>query len=97
MVSIYAWIYQIETGDVLVYNPQQHAYVLLPNHLPPSEIDETLISPPLISNGDIDFPKNEQRAVRLPKQLPSSEYEWFPMTELSPEQWERIYRGSKTN
>ncbi|BAZ00568.1 carbonic anhydrase [Tolypothrix tenuis PCC 7101] len=96
-LSIYAWIYQIETGEVLAYNPQQHAYVLLPNHLPPSAIDETLISPPLTSNGNIDFSKNEQGAVRLPKQLPSSEYEWFPMTELSPEQWERIYRGSKTN
>ncbi|MBD2169197.1 carbonic anhydrase [Calothrix membranacea FACHB-236] len=96
-LSIYAWIYQIETGEVLAYNPQQHAYVLLPNHLPPSEIDETLISPSLTSDGDIHFPTNQQSAVRLPKQIPSSEYEWFPMTELSPEQWERIYRGSKTN
>lgn len=95
-LSIYAWIYQIEAGEVLVYDPQQHAYVLLQNQLPPSEIDEKLLSPPLTSNVEIHSSKTQQQAYQLPRELPSSEHEWFPMTVLSPEQMERIYRGSTT-
>ncbi|MEA5623675.1 carbonic anhydrase [Nostoc sp. UHCC 0251] len=87
-LKIYAWIYQIETGEVLAYDPQKHAYVLPQNQLLPSEIDETLVSPSSISNVEIHFTKTQE--------LPVSTREWFPMTVLSPEQMERIYRGSAT-
>ncbi|BAY09671.1 carbonic anhydrase [Calothrix sp. NIES-2098] len=95
-LSIYAWIYQIEAGEVLVYDPQQHAYVLLHNQLSPSDIDETLVSPPLDSNVEIHVSRTPQLPLQLPQHNPNSEHEWFPMTILSPEQMERIYRGSRT-
>ncbi len=87
-LKIYAWIYQIETGEVLAYDPQKHAYVLPQNQLLPSEIDETLVSPSSTSNVEIHFTKTQE--------LANSTREWFPMTVLSPEQMERIYRGSAT-
>lgn len=95
-LSIYAWIYQIETGEILAYDPQKHAYVLPQNQLLSSEIDETLLSPPLNSNVEIHFTKTQQRPFQSSGELPIPTHEWFPMTVLSPEQMERIYRGSAT-
>ncbi|MBD0385055.1 MAG: carbonic anhydrase [Nostoc sp. C3-bin3] len=95
-LSIYAWIYQIETGEILSYEAEKHAYVLLQNQLSPSEIDEALISPPLASNVEIHFTKTQQQSSQSSEELPISAREWFPMTVLSPEQMERIYRGSAT-
>ena len=93
-LNIYAWIYQIETGEILAYDAQKHAYVLPQNQLSPSEIDETLLSPALNSNVEIHFTKTQQREYQSSSELPISAHEWFPMTVLSPEQMERIYRGS---
>jgi carbonic anhydrase len=95
-LNIYAWIYQIEAGQVLAYDSQKHAYVLLQNELPPSVINEKLINPPLTSNVEIHSSEIQQQTYKLPQEIPSSEYEWFPMTVISPEQMERIYRGSIT-
>jgi carbonic anhydrase len=98
-LNIYAWIYQIESGEILAYDPQKHAYVLPLTQLPLSEIDQTLLKPSLTSNVEIQVSKTQQQACQLPRELPipsSSEHEWFPMTVLSPEQMERIYRGSTT-
>ncbi|RCJ16035.1 carbonic anhydrase [Nostoc sp. ATCC 43529] len=95
-ISIYAWIYQIETGEVLAYDPQKHAYVLPLNQLSPSEIDERLSSLPFTSNGEIPFAKTQQQAFQSFHKPPISTDTGFPMTVLSPEQMERIYRGSTT-
>ena len=80
----------------MTYDPQKHAYVLPQNQLPPSEIDETLFSRPINSNVEIHFTKTQQREFESSSELPTSGNEWFPMTVLSPEQMERIYRGSTT-
>ncbi|KOP24648.1 carbonic anhydrase [Hapalosiphon sp. MRB220] len=66
-LKIYGWIYQIETGEVLAYDPHKHAYVL---------------------------PQSQLLEVEAPHKFTISTYERFPMTQLSPEQMERIYRGS---
>lgn len=95
-LSIYAWIYQIETGEVLAYDPEKHAYVLPLNQLPPSEIDERLSSLPFISNGEIPLTKTQQQAFQSFEKPRISLDTGFPMTVLSPEQMERIYRGSTT-
>jgi carbonic anhydrase len=95
-LSIYAWIYQIETGEILAYDPGKHAYVLPQNQFLSSEIDEALLSPPLTNNVEIHFTKTQQRPSQSSQDLPISTHEWFPMTVLSPEQMERIYRGSAT-
>ncbi|MEC4817638.1 MAG: carbonic anhydrase [Scytonema sp. PMC 1069.18] len=82
-LKIYAWIYQIETGEVLAYDPDNHAYVLPQHQLPPSEIDETLISP----SPTCALPN-------LSEEHTTPVYHRIPTKPLSPEQMERIYRGS---
>jgi carbonic anhydrase len=82
-LRIYAWIYQIETGEVLAYDPDNHAYVLPQHQLPPSEIDETLLSP----SPTCSLPNSSE-------ELTTPAYDRIPTKPLSPEQIERIYRGS---
>jgi carbonic anhydrase len=98
-LKIYAWIFHIETGEVLAYDPQKHAYVLPQSQLSALENDETALTPfprcEVVSNGDFSA-KTQQKAVELPKELTTPAFEWFPSTQLSPEQIERIYRGSKS-
>ncbi|MDF5718643.1 MAG: carbonic anhydrase [Rhizonema sp. NSF051] len=89
-LSIYAWIYHIETAEILAYDPHKHAYVLPQSQLQESELDEPLLN---------QFP-NCNVAVRSheihtePPQKPSLLASEHPRTWLSPEQLERIYRGS---
>jgi len=93
-LNIYAWIYQIETGEVLAYDPQKHGYVLLHNQVTPSEIDEIPISPLANGNGDYST-KTQPEASQPSDELAVRIDQGFPMTSLSPEQMERIYRGSR--
>lgn len=84
-LRFYAWFYQIETGEVLSYDPEHHTFVPAEsqsfsfssdNKLPPIQVDKSPIDCPL----------------PLPQNIPqnnSPSYSW-----LSPEQAERIYRGS---
>lgn len=68
-LNIYAWIFQIETGEVFAYDPISHAYLPPQSQIPEYEPDE-----------------NE-----LPQQ-------YFPGARwLSPEQMNRIYRGTATH
>ncbi|MBD2358320.1 carbonic anhydrase [Tolypothrix sp. FACHB-123] len=94
-LHIYAWIYQIETGEILAYDPYKHAYVLPQTQLSPSVIDEHLLNSNVTNNEDVHLHKIQPQVLQLPQEISNSESERFPMTELSPEQVERIYRGSK--
>ncbi|MFN6568757.1 carbonic anhydrase [Dendronalium sp. ChiSLP03b] len=97
-LNIYAWIYQIETGEILAYDAQDHGYVLPQSQLPPSEVDKILPLP--ISNQEIPSSKTQQQEFQSPEEFTISASQRFPMTLLSPEQMDRIYRGSaskKTN
>jgi carbonic anhydrase len=78
-LKIYAWIFDIDTGEVSAYDPELHAYIPPQNQLPPSEVDEDLLSP---------APACE---IDLPPAVPEIDYSfsWLPR-----EQAERIYRGS---
>ncbi|MEH2264359.1 carbonic anhydrase [Nostoc sp.] len=96
-LSIYAWIYHIETGEVFAYDPQKHAYVLPQTQLPESEIDESFRGQYANTNGPVHLPQNQQNDVQPYEKVSVSEFEWFPMKRLSPEQMERIYRGSNNN
>ncbi len=95
-LNIYAWIYQIETGEVLAYDPETHAYVPLESQLLGSEIDETLLNPFSSGNGANSAAKTQEKAIELPQELAISIQERFPMTQLSVDQMERIYRGSRS-
>lgn len=91
-LNIYAWIYQIEAAEVLVYDAQKHAYVLPQNQLSASEIEETLVSSPSTGNGN-GSTKTQAKVVETPEEVVLT-YQGFPITRLSQEQMERIYRGS---
>jgi carbonic anhydrase len=93
-LNIYAWIYQIETGEVLAYDPQKHGYVLIHSQPTQSGIDEIAISPLANGNGDYST-KTQPEASQPSEELAVRIDQGFPMTSLSPEQMERIYRGSR--
>ncbi|MBW4613773.1 MAG: carbonic anhydrase [Desmonostoc vinosum HA7617-LM4] len=93
-LSIYAWIYHIETGEVFAYDPQKHAYVLPQTQLPESEIDESVWGQFPNTNVAVRSPQNHHNDINSSEKPPVTAFEWFPMKRLSPEQMERIYRGS---
>lgn len=104
-MRIYAWIYDIDTGDVVAYDPERHAYVPPHTLLPPEEQDPELAAPtpacaiplagtaapaaPPFSNGNPATP-----VAASYTQEPVQAHQRFPFVYMSPEQAERIYRGS---
>jgi carbonic anhydrase len=98
-LKIYGWVYHIETGEVLAYDPESHAYVHPQTQLSeydpldgptPGEFVVTSAPPPPIA---CDFPHRHHYEVANnggngEVKQPSS-ISWLP-----PEQAERIYRGS---
>ncbi|MBD2462316.1 carbonic anhydrase [Oscillatoria sp. FACHB-1407] len=78
-LRLYGWIYNIEMGEVLEYNVDQHAFVPIQHTATPAEMSIKL--PPIQIN-------------KSPVTCPIPEPDAFPLTWLSPEQEERIYRGS---
>jgi carbonic anhydrase len=85
-LTLHGWLFDIETGDVLTYDPAQHTYVAPFSDLRTSE-SRSPASPASQREG-----QSEQK--QLDSKLPKSFL--FPTTQLSPEQAERIYRGSAT-
>lgn len=95
-LKIYAWIYDIDTGEVSAYDPESHAYVSPQSLLPPEDLDEELLAPaiegcdlPTVSNG-----ASSQPAAAATRQEPIPAHQRFPFVYMSPEQADRIYRGS---
>lgn len=87
-LRIFAWIFDIDTGEVMAYDIDHHAYVPPHTQLAPSEIDEEIfaVSPACdIPNGYIE---KSQHAI-----YDALESDSVPVW-LSPEQADRIYRGS---
>ncbi|HEY9624059.1 MAG TPA: carbonic anhydrase [Crinalium sp.] len=82
-LRFYAWIYEIESGEVLAYDEERHAFVPPHGQL----VDDGLIDkqPPIqVEKTAVNCPLPGQVSDRA-----SSSYTW-----LSAEQADRIYRGS---
>lgn len=94
-LKIYGWIYHLETGEVLAYDAESHAYVAPQSQLLENELEEgptpgkfTSTSAPQVA---CNLPHQQEQAIvgngdASGRSLATS---W-----LSPEQAERIYRGS---
>jgi len=95
-LNIYAWIYNIEKGEVLAFDQERHAYVLPQNQLKASEMDETLVTEELSNGNLIKTISEEEITVQQPQEVMFNAQR-FPITQLSKEQAERIYRGSASN
>jgi len=103
-LEIFAWVYHLETGEVLAFDPETHAYVppqsLLSlkelGRLVPGEYKKTG-APPVAcellqtSSGVENGAKRSSEPVQQPvrSEVPIDLLPW-----LAPEQAERIYRGS---
>ena len=90
-LKIYGWIYHLETGEVLAYDPVSHAYVAPQSQLLDDESEDgltpgqfTSTNAPLVAC-DLSHHQNGGNGA----QQGSSSISWLP-----PEQAERIYRGS---
>jgi len=107
-LKIYGWIYDIDTSEMMGYDAEEHAYVLPQSQLAPEELDEELLlaasgcalpaypaSTNSNGNGSALVPSatHTPSTVTVEVQVPASQR--FPHTRLSPEQAERIYRGSR--
>ena len=98
-LKIYGWIYHIETGEVLAYDPVSHAYVVPQSQLPDYDREEgqtpgqfTSTSAPRVGC-DLPTSRQQQAGVASNGDGNGQSRSW-----LSPEQAERIYRGStRTN
>ncbi|MBD1909706.1 MULTISPECIES: carbonic anhydrase [unclassified Leptolyngbya] len=97
-LKIYAWIYDIDTGEVVAYDPETHAYVPPQSLLSPEELDAELLTPaiegcalPTSSNGFSSQPTTASTREMVPAN------QRFPFVYMSPEQADRIYRGSKAS
>ncbi|MDJ0715464.1 MAG: carbonic anhydrase [Prochloraceae cyanobacterium] len=96
-LSLHGWIYRIETGEVLAYDPTLHDFVA-----PYSSIFE----PEPEYNLHPSCPIPNQSVFKVPQSYPSTQTtsQQTPSTHnlpvgsyLSAEQAERIYRGSKSS
>lgn len=97
-LEIFAWIYHLETGEVLAFDPSTHAYVPPQSQLSlrergelvPGEYEKTSAPPiacelvPEAPNGKVQSPQP------VKAEAPNGATPW-----LSPEQADRIYRGSR--
>jgi carbonic anhydrase len=86
-MSIYGWIYDIETGEVLAYNPETDDF----------EVPQTLLANPNCSSSE-NFAHTDAPPIPSAYQNGSQQVEPKNVGDLpswmSPEQAHRIYRGS---
>lgn len=104
-LKIYAWIYLIETGEVLAYDPETHSYMPPHTQLPEHEPGEVPLpgyfastsAPPVACN----LPHDPIHPELLEAQRPQPTFSYsgngssqeLPNLWLSQEQADRIYRG----
>lgn len=99
-LKIFGWVYHIETGAIMTYDPKQHSFVAPHSELPsfPAEEDETPESLQFYASVHIreraEPPQPPVQPDPARQTQPISRKMPFPTAHLSPEQADRIYRGS---
>jgi carbonic anhydrase len=103
-LHIYAWIYLIESGEVLAYDPETHSYVTPQTQLLLEKDGEELsalqytqtMAPPSPLACDLPVPLSEEELAATGNGNSWSDLDAYSTGSswLSPEQIERIYRGS---
>ncbi len=104
-LEIFAWIYHLETGELLAFDPETHAYVPPQSQLSvremgglvPGEYKKTS-APPVACELIQKAPVSENGKTRSTAPAPQSGRSELPIEAtpwLTPEQADRIYRGSK--
>lgn len=103
-VHIYGWVYLIETGEVLAFDPETHQYVPPQTQLEAGGVPGRFVStsaPPVACDLPAYNPDEDLPAPAPPLRQPAAAngqiaYKSSPgnISWLSPEQADRIYRGS---
>jgi carbonic anhydrase len=88
-LQIYGWVYHLETGEVLAFDPATHAYVVPQTQLSLNNKYTSTSAPPVACN----LP-NAAPIATAPTQSATPENQSSVMPWLSAEQIDRIYRGS---
>lgn len=94
-LQIYGWIYHLETGEVLAYDPQTHAYVAPQSQIAEVSGDEPIeggivsTSAPVVA---CEVPLRHQE--QIDEHPVNNNGDTLPNLWLSPQQAQRIYRGS---
>lgn len=96
-LKIYGWVYHLETGEVLAYDPESHSYVVPQSQIVESQPRQftSTSAPPVACN--LPYPTEApQPSVSQPAPVRSngSVDHASAMPWLSPEQVDRIYRGT---
>lgn len=92
-LKIYGWIYHLETGEVLAYDPVNHAYVPPQSQLLDDESSEDGLTPGQFTRTSAPLVACERPQHHQPNGNGGSQ-NGFSTSWLPPEQAERIYRGS---
>jgi carbonic anhydrase len=94
-LSLYGWIYRIETGEILAYDSVLHDFVAPHSRLPAPEYEYNLHpSSSLIKHAPFATAEAPQARKSPARTTPSKPSEIPGYAHLSSEQSERIYRGS---
>jgi len=94
-LQIYGWIYHLETGEVLAYDPQTHSYVAPQSQIAEVSGDENAeerivsTSAPVVA---CEVPL--RHSARIEEHQANNDGDTLPNLWLSPQQAQRIYRGS---
>lgn len=102
-LRIYGWIYLIETGEILAYDPAHHGYVAPQSQISESpessesDVDEDILVQAVASSSGLpvmcEIPP--RRLTHHSSSRPEQQTQKAESTPwISPEQAERIYRGS---
>lgn len=99
-LKIYGWIYHLETGEILAYDPQSHAYV--PPQTQVLDFTPQAASHPISVNTTdpivtCELPHRHTQDLESEQQKNGASSETLEMLWLSPQQAQRIYQGSNTS
>lgn len=93
-LQIYGWIYHLETGEVLAYDAYNHAYVAPQTQITDGAKGESLETRIASTSAPVVACQVPLRYQGRDEQPANSDRDALPDMWLSPQQAERIYRGS---
>jgi carbonic anhydrase len=107
-LQIYGWVYYIETGEVLAFDPETHSYLPPQSQIPAHERDSsdlpfTVTTAPPVACELPQQPETETSVVAIPNGQPSyatngNSHSVPAPTWIPPEQSaRRVYRGNRAN
>lgn len=95
-LQIYGWIYHLETGEVLAYDPQTHSYVAPQSQIAEVSEDDEYKEGRIVSTSApvVACEVPLRHSARIDEHQKNNDGDTLPNLWLTPQQAQRIYRGS---